>query len=105
MPSNDFAAIAPASHAAQHHLALAAQMLPAAKPDSTRVALTGYGLTLGEVVAGARHGTPVAIDETPEIVGRIDESVAFLKSKLHTSIYGVSSGYGMSTSRSCCATR
>lgn len=46
------------------------------------VKLTGYDLSLGGVVAGARDGREVTIDETKAIVDRIDGSVAFLKSKV-----------------------
>ena len=46
------------------------------------VVLSGFDLTLGSVVAGARFRRDVTIDESPALLSRIDESVAFLKSKV-----------------------
>lgn len=46
------------------------------------VVLSGFDLTLGSVVAGARLRKDVTIDESPALLSRIDESVAFLKSKV-----------------------
>ncbi|KAM0746878.1 phenylalanine ammonia-lyase [Meredithblackwellia eburnea MCA 4105] len=63
--------------------------------DSDRhVNLTGHALTLGSIVAAARHRKTADIDLTAGIKETIDESVAFLKSKLGTSIYGVTTGFG-----------
>ena len=59
-------------------LALATTLLS----QSKSVALDGYALTLGDVVAVARHNKDVSIDANPLIKDRVDESVAFLKSKV-----------------------
>ena len=61
-------------------LLLASQLLDSA--EDAPVALNGFRLTLGEVVAAARHNKAVKIDGAEEIKNRIDESVAFLKSKV-----------------------
>ena len=53
------------------------------------VVLTGFNLTLAQVVAGANNATTVSIDQSNQIKDRIDNSVQFLKSKLNTSVYGV----------------
>jgi hypothetical protein len=53
------------------------------------VLLTGFNLTLAQVVAGANNATTVSIDQSNQIKDRIDNSVQFLKSKLNTSVYGV----------------
>lgn len=61
-------------------LLLASQLLDSA--EDAPVALNGFRLTLGEVVAAARRNKQVKIDGAEEIKNRIDESVAFLKSKV-----------------------
>ncbi|KAK4704308.1 phenylalanine ammonia-lyase, partial [Phenoliferia sp. Uapishka_3] len=81
--------------------------------SASPVTLSGSRLTLGDVVAAARHRASVKIDDTGDIKGKIEESVLFLKSKgfglsviamesadffrswqLSTSIYGVTTGFG-----------
>jgi hypothetical protein len=57
---------------------LAADLL---QDHSAGVELSGYGLTIGKVVAAARKGKEVRLGEAQEIRQRIDESVAFLQSK------------------------
>ncbi|GAA5949814.1 hypothetical protein JCM3765_007701 [Sporobolomyces pararoseus] len=61
---------------------------------SAGVELSGYGLTIGKVVAAARKGKEVRLGESQEIRQRIDDSVAFLQSKLGQSVYGVTTGFG-----------
>lgn len=61
------------------HLNLAEELLA---PQS--VSLSGFGLSLGGVVAGARRKAEVVIDKSPALLARIDESVAFLKSKVRS---------------------
>lgn len=70
-----------AANVADEQLLLASQLLDEDAPGA-KVALTGFRLTLGEVVAAARRGKEVVIDDAPAIKNRIDESVAFLKSKV-----------------------
>lgn len=41
-----------------------------------------------------RLGAKAKISDDPALVERIAASVAFLKAKLHTSIYGVNTGFG-----------
>ncbi|GAA6059874.1 hypothetical protein JCM10212_007079 [Sporobolomyces blumeae] len=73
-------------------LDLAAQLLAAAHVDD--VELTGYDLSLAKVVAAARKGKHVELGRDGAIRARIDESVAFLQSKLGSSVYGVTTGFG-----------
>ncbi|GAA6031989.1 hypothetical protein JCM8097_003376 [Rhodosporidiobolus ruineniae] len=66
-----------------------------ADADSTQaVKLNGYDLSLGQVVDAARRGGKVEVPHEGEVLARIEASVRFLQSKLNTSIYGVSTGYG-----------
>jgi phenylalanine ammonia-lyase len=80
--------LSPSLHAAvnQHdeQLLLATQLLDstASTKAESVVALDGFKLTLGEVVAAARHHKRVKIDDAPAIKARIDESVDFLRSKV-----------------------
>lgn len=53
------------------------------------IKLDGSSLSIGDVVSGGRHYASVAIEQSEQVVGRIDTSVRFLQSKLGTSIYGV----------------
>lgn len=119
--------LSPTLHAAvssqDEQLLLATQLLDSAHVDTAKdaspVALDGWKLTLGEVVAAARFSRKVRIDDAPAIKARIDESVDFLKSKasqlrcprdgtpswkrtlticgnkqLVNSVYGVTTGFG-----------
>lgn len=117
---------------ADEQLLLASTLLDSAAEDAPPVALNGYRLTLGDVVATARRNREVKIDDAPAIKARVDESVAFLKSKvsytacstlpapnggrrtlaltltcLHlqlvTSVYGVTTGFGGVSSRALTA--
>lgn len=58
--------------------------------DNTDVSLTGYTLSLGGVVGVARHKTPVSISSSNEIRSKIDQSVAFLQSKVGASDFYLS---------------
>lgn len=66
------------------HIALAEDIL---SPGDGPVKLTGYSLTLAEVVAVARGGKEVVISDDNLIRKRIDDSVEFLKSKVSTLIF------------------
>ncbi|ORY75067.1 L-Aspartase-like protein [Leucosporidium creatinivorum] len=79
---------------ADEQLLLASTLLDAVAEDAPPVSLNGFRLTLGDVVATARKGKKVKIDDAPAIKARVDESVAFLKSKLVNSVYGVTTGFG-----------
>ncbi|KAL8286207.1 hypothetical protein RQP46_004695 [Phenoliferia psychrophenolica] len=74
-------------------LAIARQLVDDARAESS-VTLTGAHLSLGAVVGAARHAAKVTIDDTGNIKATIEESIKFLKSKLGTSIYGVTTGFG-----------
>lgn len=58
------------------------------------VSIDGHTLSIADVVAVARHGVPVSLSSDRAVLKRIDDSVAFLESKKHLSIYGVSTGFG-----------
>ncbi|GAA5969160.1 hypothetical protein JCM11641_007492 [Rhodosporidiobolus odoratus] len=62
--------------------------------EDALLSLSGYSLTLGQVVQAARKGVKVDIAEDADIAKRVGDSVSFLESKLQTSIYGVTTGYG-----------
>ncbi|GAA5861329.1 hypothetical protein JCM1840_005336 [Sporobolomyces johnsonii] len=62
--------------------------------DGDRIELTGFGLSVGAVVEAARKGKAVKLGDDPAIRTRIEASVAFLKSKLSQSVYGVTTGFG-----------
>ncbi|SCZ90831.1 BZ3500_MvSof-1268-A1-R1_Chr1-3g02294 [Microbotryum saponariae] len=92
--SPSLAPTTPTSPAVQ--LVLAADLLArdsAVTTSEATIKLNGYRLTLGEVVAASRRHANVTIDyEAAE--KRIKDSVDFLKSKLVTSVYGVTTGFG-----------
>lgn len=66
------------------------QMKTATTPSV--VEITGYNLTIGDVVAIARHGAKVKISES--VLPIVDASVEFKDSKKDVSIYGVTTGFG-----------
>ena len=79
--------LSPTLHAAvnshDEQLLLATQLLDSTTPkNEAGVALDGFKLTLGEVVAASRFKKKVKIDDAPAIKSRIDESVDFLRSKV-----------------------
>lgn len=118
--------LSPTLHAAtnQHdeQLLLATQLLDSttSTQNEASVALDGYKLTIGDVVAASRFHKKVKIDDAPAIKARIDESVDFLRSKVRStssdptgcrkqrdglltlddapqlvnSVYGVTTGFG-----------
>lgn len=67
---------------ADEQLLLASTLLDSAAENAPPVSLNGFRLTLGDVVATARRNREVRIDDAPAIKARVDESVAFLKSKV-----------------------
>ncbi|GAA5844709.1 hypothetical protein JCM11251_007355 [Rhodosporidiobolus azoricus] len=73
-------------------LSLVTQLLDDKTEDP--VSLSGYSLTLGDVVDTARKSRTVAVPTDGKVADRINESVRFLESKLGTSIYGVTTGFG-----------
>lgn len=58
------------------------------------VSIDGHTLSIADVVGIARHGVPASLSSESAVHKRIDDSVAFLESKKHLSIYGVSTGFG-----------
>ena len=58
--------------------------------------INGHTMSLAAVNAAARYGTPVLLDNSSEVKGRVKRSKATLDDKLRAkkSIYGVSTGYG-----------
>jgi len=65
-------------------------MKTAAEPAP--VTIDGHNLTIGDVVAIARHGAKAKIADS--VVPVVEASVAFKESKKHMSIYGVTTGFG-----------
>ncbi|GAA5897404.1 hypothetical protein JCM6882_001878 [Rhodosporidiobolus microsporus] len=58
------------------------------------VALSGYSLTLSQVVDAARKGRMVEVPNDGQVMELVNDSVRFLESKLSSSIYGVTTGFG-----------
>lgn len=56
------------------------------------ITIDGQNMTMGDVVAVARQGAKAVI--SPSVHAQIQESVDFKESKKHTSIYGVTTGFG-----------
>lgn len=56
------------------------------------VVIDGNSLCVGDVVAVARNGAKVEI--SPSVHATVEASVQFKESKKHTSIYGVTTGFG-----------
>ncbi|BGP12540.1 hypothetical protein JCM10213_004875 [Rhodosporidiobolus nylandii] len=75
-------------------LDLVTDILDSADDTSTPIRLGGHALTLGQVMDAARKKRQVEVDGSGDVEKRIAASVKFLESKLTTSIYGVTTGYG-----------
>ena len=58
------------------------------------VSIDGHTLSIADIISVARHGVDVSLSKDSAVHKRIDDSVAFLESKKHLSIYGVSTGFG-----------
>ena len=58
------------------------------------VSIDGHTLSIADIISVARHGVDVSLSKASAVHKRIDDSVAFLESKKHLSIYGVSTGFG-----------
>lgn len=56
------------------------------------VSIDGHNLKVGDVVAVARHGAKIEFADS--VVPVVQASVDFKESKKHTSIYGVTTGFG-----------
>jgi histidine ammonia-lyase len=64
--------------------------------NGTLIVLDGQSLTVAGVIAAARYGAPVALDQSPEIRERMAKSRDVLVGKVQASksVYGVSTGLG-----------
>ena len=60
------------------------------------VVLSGEGLTVDEVVAGARHARPVRLTTDRAVMDRVEASASFIEWAVRTGepIYGVNTGFG-----------
>ncbi|BEI81545.1 hypothetical protein CcaverHIS002_0207050 [Cutaneotrichosporon cavernicola] len=56
------------------------------------VIIDGHNMKIGDVVAVARNGAKVEL--SPSVIRPVQASVDFKESKKHTSIYGVTTGFG-----------
>jgi phenylalanine ammonia-lyase len=65
-------------------------MQTAAQPQAVQI--DGHNLSIGDVVAVARNGAQAKIAES--VHPAVEASVAFKESKNHTSVYGVTTGFG-----------
>lgn len=75
-------------HAAhQSQLEIVQELL--SDPTDDVVELSGYSLTVRDVVGAARKGRRVRVQNDDEIRARVDKSVDFLKAQLQNSVYGV----------------
>ncbi|GAA5997375.1 uncharacterized protein JCM10292_000216 [Rhodotorula paludigena] len=80
-------------HAAhQSQLEIVQELL--SDPTDDVVELSGYSLTVRDVVGAARKGRRVRVQNDDEIRARVDKSVDFLKAQLQNSVYGVTTGFG-----------
>ena len=78
--------------------------VPAARParikskrgDEPPIEIRGEGLTIDDVVAVARRGSPVRITDDPEIRRRIEASLQYVvhAAQVADRIYGVTTGFG-----------
>ncbi|KDQ20054.1 hypothetical protein BOTBODRAFT_27476 [Botryobasidium botryosum FD-172 SS1] len=67
-----------------------------AHKNGTPVTVDGSSLTIADVVAAARYGAPVVLNEAHEIRARVDKSQRAINQKLDEgqSVYGLSTGFG-----------
>jgi phenylalanine ammonia-lyase len=75
-------------------MALDQVWIPAA--EIKEVVLSGEGLTVDEVVAGARHARPVRLTTDRAVMDRVEASASFIEWAVRTGepIYGVNTGFG-----------
>lgn len=64
--------------------------------NGTPIVLDGQSLTVAGVIAAARYGASVALDQSPEIRERMAKSRDVLVGKVQAnkSVYGISTGLG-----------
>jgi phenylalanine ammonia-lyase len=64
--------------------------------NGTLIVLDGQSLTVAGVIAAARYGASVALDQSPEIRERMAKSRDVLVGKVQAnkSVYGISTGLG-----------